>query len=142
MTAKVHFEVWSGLYCEFFNFIAENEIYISSVRSTDFGFTAVCMAKDYRKVAKAAKKYQCRTKILRKKGLYFKTRKLAAREHCTCFFVHISFHKAYLADRCNCSKQKYYRRCLCAFVSEQLLCRCCFQSGKKPADNSGYIYEC
>ena len=80
MTAKVYFEVFSGLYCEFLTFLVENEIFVSSIKSTDFGFTAVCMAKDYKKIARTAKKYQCKTKILNKKGLYFKSKKLLTRK--------------------------------------------------------------
>ena len=80
MTSKVYFEVYSGLYCEFLNYLVEKEIFVSLIKSTDFGFTATCMAKDYKKIARAAKKFQCKTKIIRKNGLYFKSRKILARK--------------------------------------------------------------
>lgn len=80
MTSKVYFEVYSGLYCEFLNYLVEKEIFVSLIKSTDFGFTATCMAKDYKKIARAAKKFQCKTKIIRKNGLYFKSRKVLARK--------------------------------------------------------------
>ncbi|MBP1571144.1 MAG: sporulation protein YqfD [Oscillospiraceae bacterium] len=80
MTSKVYFEVYSGLYCEFLNYLVEKEIFLSLIKSTDFGFTATCMAKDYKKIARAAKNFQCKTKIIRKNGLYFKSRKVLARK--------------------------------------------------------------
>ena len=80
MTSKVYFEVYSGLYCDFLNYLVEKEIFVSLIKSTDFGFTATCMAKDYKKIARAAKKFQCKTKIIRKNGLYFKSRKVLARK--------------------------------------------------------------
>ena len=80
MTSKVYFEVYSGIYCEFLNYLVEKEIFVSLIKSTDFGFTAICMAKDYKKIARAAKKFQCKTKIIRKNGLYFKSRKVLARK--------------------------------------------------------------
>lgn len=80
MTSKVYFEVYSGLYCEFLNYLVEKEIFVSLIKSTDFGFTATCMAKDYKKIARAAKNFQCKTKIIRKNGLYFKSRKVLARK--------------------------------------------------------------
>ena len=80
MTSKVYFEVYSGLYCDFLNYLVEKEIFVSLIKSTDFGFTAICMAKDYKKIARAAKKFQCKTKIIRKTGLYFKSKKILARK--------------------------------------------------------------
>ena len=80
MTSKVYFEVYSGLYCDFLNYLVEKEIFVSLIKSTDFGFTAICMAKDYKKIARAAKKFQCKTKIIRKNGLYFKSKKILARK--------------------------------------------------------------
>ena len=80
MTSKVYFEVYSGLYCDFLNYLVEKEIFVSLIKSTDFGFTAICMAKDYKKIARAAKNFQCKTKIIRKNGLYFKSRKVLARK--------------------------------------------------------------
>ena len=78
MIPKVEFEVVSGMYCKFLNYIVENNIYISTLKSTPWGFTAICYAKDYSKIAKTARKYQCRTKIKNRKGVYFKIRKLSA----------------------------------------------------------------
>lgn len=75
MTAKLEFEVISGLYCDFLNYLVENGIYIADVISTDFGFKAVCYAKDYKKIALCARKYQCRIKIKKRMGIYFKIRK-------------------------------------------------------------------
>ena len=80
MFSKVEFEVVSGLYSAFLNWIVENEISVSDIRSTDFGFTAVCNAKDYKKLAGNAKKFQCRTKIIKRKGVYFKLRKTLKRK--------------------------------------------------------------
>jgi len=80
LTSKVYFEIYSGLYCEFLNYLVEKEIFVSLIKSTDFGFTAICMAKDYKKIARAAKKFQCKTKIIRKNGLYFKSKKILARK--------------------------------------------------------------
>lgn len=80
MISEVNFKVWSGLYCDFLNYLTENEIYISNIKATDFGFTANCSAKNYKKIARTAKKFQCRTKIIKKKGAYFKTAKLLERK--------------------------------------------------------------
>lgn len=80
MQIKVRFEVFSGLYCEFLTALIEKEIYVSDIKSTDFGFTADCMARDYKKIAMLAKKYQCRTKICQKKGVYFKTKWILKRK--------------------------------------------------------------
>lgn len=75
MLPKVCFEVVAGLYMDFVNFIVEKEIFISNITATDFGFTAVCFAQDYRQIARMAKKFGCRTKIIKKKGLYFTLRR-------------------------------------------------------------------
>jgi len=80
LLSRVEFEVVSGFYCNFFNWIIENEINISNIRCTDFGFTAVCNAGDYKKLARTAKKYQCRTKLLKRKGIYFSLRKVLDRK--------------------------------------------------------------
>ena len=72
MHSRVKIEIISGLYQEFLNYLVENEFYISSVKSTDFGVTLICKSREYKRIAKAARKYQCRTKILKKKGLYYK----------------------------------------------------------------------
>ena len=80
MNPKVKFEVRAGLYCDFLTHIAECEIYIADIKSTDFGFTAVCLAKDYAKISKAAKKYQCKTRIIQKKGAYFSIKALTDRK--------------------------------------------------------------
>ena len=77
---KIYFEVESGLYCDFINYLVDNYIYLSEITNTDFGFTAKCYAKDYKKIAKSAKKFQCRTNIVKRIGLYFKIRKILARK--------------------------------------------------------------
>ncbi|MBQ9845367.1 MAG: sporulation protein YqfD [Oscillospiraceae bacterium] len=79
MQSKVRFEIVSGLYCDFLNCLVENGFYISSVENTAFGIKAVCLAADYGTVARMAKKFQCRTKILGRKGIYFKIRKILKR---------------------------------------------------------------
>jgi len=71
MLAKIKIEIISGLYEDFINCLVEKEIYISSVMSTDFGVTCICMAKDYAHIARLAKKFQCRTKICKRKGVYY-----------------------------------------------------------------------
>jgi len=80
MPSKVTFEIISGLYCEFLNHLVENEFYISSAESTKFGIKATCLASDYKDIARLAKKFQCRTKIVAKKGIYFKIRKILKRK--------------------------------------------------------------
>ena len=55
MHSKVKIEIIAGLYKEFLNYLIENEFNISSVKSTDFGVTLICMAKDYKQIAKKAR---------------------------------------------------------------------------------------
>ncbi|MEG0019295.1 MAG: sporulation protein YqfD [Oscillospiraceae bacterium] len=80
MISKVKFDVAAGLYCEFLNYLVANDFYISNISGTNFGFTATCRAKDYRKIARAAKKFQCRTKVLQRKGVYFKFKGILQRK--------------------------------------------------------------
>lgn len=75
LLSKVCFDVAAGLYCEFINDIIGNQIYISNIVPTEIGFTAMCLAKDYRYVAKLAKKYGCKIRIQKKKGIYFHMRR-------------------------------------------------------------------
>lgn len=80
MLSKVKFDVIAGLYYDFLNYIIENEFYITDIKNTDVGFTATCLAQDYKKIARASKKFQCRTKVIKRKGAYFKVRLIIARK--------------------------------------------------------------
>ena len=71
MTAKVRFQVTAGLYNDLLNHLRQNEIIIFDVVFDSFGFYATCNATDYRYIARQAKKYQTRTRIIKKSGLYF-----------------------------------------------------------------------
>ena len=84
MYGKIKFEVVSGLYCEFIGELVDKGLCIWSVESTEFGITAVCFAADYKEIAGIAKKYQCRTKIIGKKGFYFRFRKILNRKGLLC----------------------------------------------------------
>ena len=83
MYGRVKIEIVSGLYEEFLNYLIENEFRISSIKSTDFGVTLVCDAVDYKKIAKNARRYQCRTKVLHRKGVMFRIKKLIPRKSVT-----------------------------------------------------------
>ena len=80
MFTKVKIEIISGLYEDFLNYLVENEFYISSVSRTQFGINLVCLARDYRTIAKTARKFQCRTKIAGRKGIYFLLKKIITRK--------------------------------------------------------------
>lgn len=80
MEPKVKFRVLYGFVNEFLNYLIEKEIHLTCIESTQFGFTAICSAKDYFTIARSSKKFQCRTKILKKTGLYFKLRKYLKRK--------------------------------------------------------------
>ena len=84
MFSKVKFEIISGLYCDFLNFLVENEYCISMVEKTDFGVTAICYGQDYKSIARLAKSFQCRTKILKREGAYFKVRNILKRKGAIC----------------------------------------------------------
>ena len=71
MLARAEFCVEYGFYNNFLNFILENDIPLNSVKFTEFGFTAVCRADDYKKIAFMARRFQCRIKLKKKKGVYF-----------------------------------------------------------------------
>lgn len=98
MHSRVKIEIIAGLYEEFLNYLIENEFYISSVESTNLGVTLICMAKDYKQIAKAARRYQCKTKLLRKKGVYFWLRQIIVRKSivfavCSVFIYFFVFGK-------------------------------------------------
>ncbi len=80
MLSKVKFEVISGLYCEFINYLIEKEFYLLSITRTEYGFTAICLAGDYLRISKAARKFQCKTKAIKKIGIYFKIKKIIKRK--------------------------------------------------------------
>ena len=80
MRSRIKIEIVSGLYYDFINYLVENGIYISTIVSTDFGVTAICMAQDYSKIARTARKFQCRTKIIQRKGIYFFIKKIIPRK--------------------------------------------------------------
>lgn len=80
MIPRVRFDVIAGLYNDFLNYLIENDFYITGIKSNNLGFSAVCLAKDYIKMARMAKKFQCRTKVIKKKGLYFKVKFILARK--------------------------------------------------------------
>ena len=84
MFSKVKFEIISGLYCDFLNFLVEKEYCISSVEKTDFGVTAICYGRDYKSIARQAKLFQCRTKILKREGAYYKVRNILKRKGAIC----------------------------------------------------------
>lgn len=76
MTNKIEFEIISGLYENFINYLIEKDIYISNIKPSQIGLICVCYAKDYKKISRAAKKFQCRTKIIKKHGIYFLINKI------------------------------------------------------------------
>lgn len=80
MLAKVVFQVTAGLYMQFLNFLAENDINLSEIKYTSLGFTAVCYGEDYFFIAKNSKKFQSKVRIIKKKGLYFNLRPLKKRK--------------------------------------------------------------
>ena len=80
MLSKVKFEITAGLHNEFLNHIIENQFYVTDVKPTKLGFIATCLAKDFKTIAFIARKHQCRIKIIKKKGIGFKTRKLLQRK--------------------------------------------------------------
>lgn len=80
MLSKVRFEVASGLYCQFLNYLIENNYYLISIKHTEFGFSAICLAEDYIKIAKIAVKYQCKIKAVKKIGIYFKIKNILKRK--------------------------------------------------------------
>ena len=80
MFYRLQIEIVSGLYEDFINYLVENEFFISSIESTQFGVTLNCYASDYYQIAKSARKYQCRTRIVQKKGIYFYAKKYIPRK--------------------------------------------------------------
>ncbi|MBR5520843.1 MAG: sporulation protein YqfD [Oscillospiraceae bacterium] len=71
MFARVIFTVRYGYYSDFLNEILNQEITLENVQQAEYGFTACCYAEDYIKISRMAAGFQCRTKIVRKKGMYF-----------------------------------------------------------------------
>ncbi len=80
MFAKVKFEIIAGLYTEFLNFLLQYDVHLKNIQKTKLGFTAVCDAKDFKKIAKATRKFGCKIKIISKIGLYFKVKKYEHRK--------------------------------------------------------------
>ena len=80
MLSKVKFEIISGLYCEFISYLVQEGYYISAIESTQFGVTAECMAEDYRNISRIAKRFQCRTNLLARKGVFFIIRPVLKRK--------------------------------------------------------------
>ena len=80
MQGKIKFEIVSGLYCDFLGELVDRGFCIWTIESTEFGLTACCYACDYKAISRLAGNFQCRTKIIRKKGLYFKARKIFKRK--------------------------------------------------------------
>ena len=80
MFAKVVFQATAGLYTQFLNFLAENNIQLSEINHTSFGFTAVCYGEDYFFIARNSKKFQTKIRIVEKKGAYFHFRKIKRRK--------------------------------------------------------------
>lgn len=80
MFAKVRFSVTAGLYTDFLNYIIEENYQLFDIKSTQFGFEAVCYAENYRKIASAAGRFQCKIRIIGKKGIYFRLRKFRNRK--------------------------------------------------------------
>ncbi len=71
MTTKVRFQVNAGLYNDLLNYLRQKEIILFDIVFDTFGFCATCYAADYKYIARRAKKYQTKTKIIKKIGLYF-----------------------------------------------------------------------
>lgn len=80
MYCDIKFEVSAGLYCEFLNCLIEQNIPITHIKSTDLGFTAVCQGQDYMRIAKLARKFQCRINCVKKRGIYFKVKNIIKRK--------------------------------------------------------------
>ncbi len=71
MIAKIRFSAEYGFYNDFLNDVLHNDIPVYSVKLTEFGFTALCYARDYKTIARMARRFQCRVRIMEKKGLFF-----------------------------------------------------------------------
>ncbi len=77
---KVRFKILYGYSREFINFLAENNYNLENILPIELGYEVTANAADYRRIAGKAKKFQCRTKILYKKGIYFSFAKLLKRK--------------------------------------------------------------
>ncbi len=80
MIPKVRFRIYSGFYNEFLNNICENNIPIFDIQSEKLGVTAVCYARDYKKIVKFRRKYQCKIRIIQKIGPWFRLSELTGRK--------------------------------------------------------------
>ncbi len=80
MIPEVKFEILYGLSEEFLNYLLEAGYVLRDVNVVKAGFTACCDAADYRHIRRAVKKYQCKIRILEKRGIYFKIRKFLKRK--------------------------------------------------------------
>jgi len=78
--AKIVFRATAGLYIQFLNFLKENEVSLSKIEKDTLGFSAICDSKDYFFIAQNSRKFQTKVRIVKKKGLYFKIRKLLKRK--------------------------------------------------------------
>ena len=83
MYSKLKIEIISGLYNDLLNHLIEKGFLISSIKSTQFGVQFICRPQDYFEIAKTAKKYQCRTRIIQRKGIYFLLKKTVSRKSIT-----------------------------------------------------------
>ena len=99
MFPKVRFEVSAGLYIDFLNYMLEKQWHIFNIVSTRFGFRAVCYAEDYKTIAEASRRYQCKVRIIEKTGIYFTLRKIKKRKGLlvgAALFLILSFAFSYL----------------------------------------------
>jgi len=80
MLAKVTFYVYAGLYNEYLNHLIDSGFLIEKIIYDQFGFTATCIAADYKLIASASRKYQCRVRVKSKKGRYFIVGKIVRRK--------------------------------------------------------------
>lgn len=72
MIPKVLFSVESGMYSEFLNYLIDEGFSIFDIKSEELGFSAICYAKDYKKISRISHKFQCRVRLKNKIGIYFK----------------------------------------------------------------------
>lgn len=80
MFARVKFSVQAGLTNEFLNYIADSGYQLYHITPDRFGLSRECDGEDYRFIARAGRKFQCKVRIQKKKGLYFKLAWLEARK--------------------------------------------------------------
>ena len=80
MFARVKFSAQSGLTNEFLNYIADNGYQLYHIAPDQFGFSRECDAEDYRYIARTGRRFQCKVRMQKKKGLYFKLAWMEARK--------------------------------------------------------------